>query len=72
MWYRICWRSPVSGETQRGRPLFRSRQVAEEVSRMMNEMWTDTQHWVEPAEESSPPEGAAVDIRPHRVMIEVG
>ena len=71
MWYRICWKSPVSGEVQRGRPLFSSKQVAEEVARMMNEMWTDTPHWAEPVGEPLAPEGTPGGVRHPRVMIEV-
>jgi hypothetical protein len=47
MWYRICWRSPVNGDVQRGRPLYASADLAEEVAQMMNALWPDTDHWVE-------------------------
>ena len=52
MWYRICWRSPVNGEVQRGRPLYASKRLAEEVARMMNATWPDTQHWAEATDET--------------------
>ena len=71
MWYRICWKSPVRGEVQRGRPLFKSKRVAEEVARMMNELWTYTPHWVEPVRETLKPEGTPGGGRHPRVMLEV-
>jgi hypothetical protein len=64
MWYRICWRSPVNGEVQRGRPLFKSGELAEEVARMMDDLWTGTRHWVEPAD-------APVAVRHPKVLLEL-
>jgi hypothetical protein len=53
MWYRICWRSPVNEEVQKGRPLYASHQLAEEVAQMMNAMWPDTDHWAESAAQTT-------------------
>jgi hypothetical protein len=61
MWYRISWKSPVTGEVQRDRPLFTTLEVAKNVARLMNEAWPDTEHWAEPAtsgiHDSTPYEG---------------
>ncbi len=65
MRYCICWRSPVNGEVQRGRPLFASVQVAEDVAKMMNTLWPDTEHWAEAAGEAAetPTAGARETVR---------
>jgi hypothetical protein len=63
--YRVCWRSPVNGEVQRDRPLYPSMKAAQEMSRLMNEVWPDTRHWAEPADDwiVTSPADAFVGIR---------
>jgi hypothetical protein len=55
MKYRIAWKSPETGETMKGRPLFASMETAREVAQVMNIMWTGTSHWAESAEETAAP-----------------
>jgi hypothetical protein len=61
MWYRISWKSPVTGAVQRDRPLFTSFDAAKNVARLMNTTWPGTEHWAEPVSdgihEATPQEG---------------
>jgi hypothetical protein len=53
MKYRIVWRSPETGRTEKGTVLFPSAEIAQEVAGMMEVMWPGSAHWAELAEDQA-------------------